>query len=259
MRIALTERYSPFLLAVFAHLILAGFLLNSVVIKHHPIVKALPINNIIQSYLFIKPKVIKPNAVKPQNKTQHKVKPTEATVQHKAAKNKEVQKNQLQKKQSTTKTNKSPDQSSNINDQEITRKLDSLQQKTTSKYSFSTTVLDQFKNQLNNKIMTEQLNYAQRPRGLSIFNDLPPAVTHSVKKLTLLEKIDKKQKMATHYAGGSTIIKNDDGTCTLIEDLTSRGMEGITAISKFGCGQTKMDKWYDAHMDKVLKKLGKKK
>jgi len=260
MQITLTERYFPFLLAVFAHLILAGFLLNSVIIKHDPVVKALPINNIIQSYLFIKPKVVKSKVVKPQSKTLHKVKPTEATAKNKEAKNKKVKNNQLTKKQSATeKTGKSPEQTSNQNNQEITRKLDSLQQKTTSKYSYSTNALEQFKNQLNNKIMTEELNYAQRPRGLSVFNDLPPAVAHSEKQLTLLEKIEKEQKMATNYAGGIAITNDGDGHCTLKQDLSYLGMEGITALSGFKCGQTKMEKWYDAHMNKVLKKLGKKK
>jgi hypothetical protein len=54
-------------------------------------------------------------------------------------------------------------------------------------------------------------------------------------------------------------VKNDDGSCTLIQDLSNVGMEGIKARSNFKCGQKKMEKSYDVHMDKILRKLGKKK
>ncbi len=114
--------------------------------------------------------------------------------------------------------------------------------------------LKKLQQQLDQQSITSESNYYNRPRGKSVFNDLPAAVKHSQKHLTASEK---RKKMTTHL-GANTIVKNSDGNCTLIQDLSNVGMEGITAISGFKCGQTKMEKSYDAHMNKVLEKLGKK-
>ena len=75
-----------------------------------------------------------------------------------------------------------------------------------------------------------------------------------------LYSIQKKSsaKMTSNYGNGITIIKGDNGNCTLKKDLSNVGMTGITAFSSFKCGSTKMEKMYNAHMDEVLKKLGKK-
>jgi len=124
------------------------------------------------------------------------------------------------------------------------------------KLTFSALVqLKKLQQQLDQQSITSESNYYNRPRGKSVFNDLPAAVKHSQKQLTASEK---RKKMTTHL-GANTIVKNSDGNCTLIQDLSNVGMEGITAISGFKCGQTKMEKSYDAHMNKVLEKLGKKK
>jgi len=128
---------------------------------------------------------------------------------------------------------------------------------TNSKRSFSALrELNKLQQQLDQQSITSESNYYNRPRGKSVFNDLPEAVKHSQQPLSLSEK---REQMTTHYGGSNDIIKNDDGSCTLRQDLSNVGMEGITALSGFKCGQTKMEKAYDAHMDKVLKKLGKKK
>jgi len=88
--------------------------------------------------------------------------------------------------------------------------------------------------------------------------DLPDAVPHSKKQLTVKDEKKQEESITSHYGGGIDIVKNDNGTCILKEHLTSAGMEGMTALSMFKCGQTKMEKAYDVQMNKVLKKLGKK-
>lgn len=129
---------------------------------------------------------------------------------------------------------------------------------TRSKNSLSFSALEQLKQlqqQLDQQSINSEADYHNRARGKSIFNDLPAAVKHSEKQFT---ESEKREKMITHYGGGINIVKNDDGSCTLIQDLSNVGMTGIKARSSFKCGQTKMEKSYAAHMDKVLRKLGKK-
>ena len=83
----------------------------------------------------------------------------------------------------------------------------------------------------------------------------PTLVPHS----TVTQSNDEKKKQATlSMSADKSIIKGDDGNCSLVEDLSVVGMEGVTAVSGFSCGETKFDKSFREHMNKVRTKLGKK-
>jgi len=129
-------------------------------------------------------------------------------------------------------------------------------QKVAIKNNLSSTQLENLRSSINKKIRAKEFAHISRPKGYSVMTDLPDAVKHSKKQLT---REEKKRAMTTQYSGGLAITKNDNGSCSIAEDLSNVGMEGIVALSGFKCGQTKMEKMYDKHMDKVLEKLGKKK
>ncbi|XQW85646.1 hypothetical protein ACOYR1_02615 [Thalassotalea piscium] len=107
----------------------------------------------------------------------------------------------------------------------------------------------------------QQQNNAQLQRELSqpntgsLLHGTPSLVPHSTRPMS----IDQKKKQATlSMSADKSIVKGDDGNCSLVEDLSVVGMEGITAVSHFSCGESKFDRSFREHMDKVRKKLGKK-
>lgn len=59
------------------------------------------------------------------------------------------------------------------------------------------------------------------------------------------------------YSDRLAITKNENGTCTIVEDLSAVGIEGVKAVSGFSCGESKDKKAFREHMEGVLKKLGK--
>lgn len=75
---------------------------------------------------------------------------------------------------------------------------------------------------------------------------------------TITETIDAKRARTTQrYSDRLSITKNDNGTCTIVEDLSAVGIEGVKAVSGFNCGESKDKKAFREHMEGVLKKLGK--
>jgi hypothetical protein len=239
----INKPYFAFTLSFTAHLILALLLLKVTVARFES--KPATTIKAIQSYLYKKPKAL-PKVVAITSKTLPK--------SHKTSENKKVKTKVI--KSSTQKAALKP---IHENEQHIQNKLDQLQKSSRSKNSLSFSALSQLKQlkaNINDSIISEELSYQQRPRSLSVFSDLPAPVQHSQKKIGTIEK---REKMTTNYSSNISITKGDNGNCTLKEDLTSVGMAGITALSGFKCGQTKMEKMYNAHMNVVLKKSGKNK
>ena len=244
-----------FIFAVVIHLILALLMINLVPLglKTKPAI-TIQKNKIkaIQSYLYRKPL---PSVKQTTSPTKAAEKTPEFKAIKKPLKNKNSKPIKTSKKPKT-KNSKSSAATLTSPPQLPTRAKNSS--KSSSKNSWSFSALEQLKQlqqQLDQQNINRDANYHNRARGESVFNDLPAAVNHAEKQLTLSEK---KEKMTTRYGGSIDIVKNDDGSCILIQDLSNVGMEGIKARSGFKCGQTKMEKAYDAHMDKILKKLGKK-
>lgn len=93
-----------------------------------------------------------------------------------------------------------------------------------------------------------------KPNTGSIMHGTPTLVPHSIIPLSN----EDKQKQATlSMSADKSIIKGDDGNCSLVEDLSVVGIPGVTAVSSFSCGESKHDKSFRKHMNKVIKKLGK--
>ncbi|WP_206485001.1 hypothetical protein [Thalassotalea sp. G2M2-11] len=107
---------------------------------------------------------------------------------------------------------------------------------------------------LDNQNISEQVFEYSRKKSPSIMHGTPKLVPHSKKQPSTDEKISQATQQLT---SGMKIIKGDNGSCVIERDLSSVGMEGITVLEGFSCGQTKFEKNFNAHMKKVLKKLGK--
>ncbi|SES64403.1 hypothetical protein [Thalassotalea agarivorans] len=90
-------------------------------------------------------------------------------------------------------------------------------------------------------------------QNASVFNPQPQSVSPSLG--TPLTDREKQEQRTTHYgAVGQKIIKGDDGRCSLVQDLSFVGMEGITAVQSFACGETKMERDFRMHMQQYKKK-----
>ncbi len=126
----------------------------------------------------------------------------------------------------------------------------------TTRSAFSINQLSKLRESINEQHYQQvELERAQ-PNSGSILHGTPKLVPHS----QVQESADEKRKNATSSVGPSKqIIKGDDGSCTLVEDLSTVGMEGITAVSSFSCGETKFNRNFREHMEKVRAKLGKDK
>jgi len=67
----------------------------------------------------------------------------------------------------------------------------------------------------------------------------------------------RRSRTTQRYSDRLAITKNENGTCTIVEDLSAVGIEGVKAVSGFNCGESKDKKAFREHMEGVLKKLGK--
>ncbi|QOL26777.1 hypothetical protein LP316_05630 [Thalassotalea sp. LPB0316] len=110
------------------------------------------------------------------------------------------------------------------------------------------------KQQIQDQHIQQAFNEYQSYRQGDVMSGKHLPVPESVVPLTQ----DEKDKRATSNIGNFDIIKGDNGNCTLVEDLSYLGLDH-KAVSSFGCGESKDEKNFRLHMDKVLERLGKKK
>jgi hypothetical protein len=88
---------------------------------------------------------------------------------------------------------------------------------------------------------------------VSVFN---PNLTPVPKSITRSEaqKEAAKKLTVTNYGGGIAIKKNKDGNCSITQDLSLVGMDGLSATQHFKCGKSEYDKNFTSHMKKAIKK-----
>lgn len=127
-------------------------------------------------------------------------------------------------------------------------------QKPVSKKFSSFNQLKQLRNSIDRQILQQEFSARQATRSPSVMHAQPAAVPHSVEQLT---DDEKKARNTTNYSDGLKITKNDNGTCTIEEDLSNVGIQGVTAVQGFACGESKFDKSFREHMKKVQQKLAR--
>lgn len=110
------------------------------------------------------------------------------------------------------------------------------------------------RDRINEDILAGEIRENSRPRSISPMHRAPILVPHSTAQIDP-DKLKKQNTLA--YSDNVAITKGDDGTCTIKQDLSNVGMEGLVSVQVFRCGETKMAMGFRQHMKKVLKKLGK--
>jgi hypothetical protein len=128
-----------------------------------------------------------------------------------------------------------------------------VQQKKSIKNVSSLQRLSRLKDKINQKIINQEMYNYSKPNTGSVMHGTPSYVPHSI-----VENAEKKAIASTpsQVGNGFSITKDNNGTCTLTEDLSIIGLQGKTT-SSFGCGLSKEEKHFKNHMKNVLKKLGK--
>lgn len=113
--------------------------------------------------------------------------------------------------------------------------------------------LSRLKDKISQQITDQAMYNYSKPNTGSVMHGKPTFVPHS-----FVEDANKKAIASTssQVGNGFSIKKDDNGTCTLTEDLSNIGLQGIMT-SGFKCGLTKDEKYFKNHMKNVLKKLGK--
>jgi len=114
--------------------------------------------------------------------------------------------------------------------------------------------LENLQSDIYDKKLAEDIADIQQFRSASIMTGKQIPVPHSeVQKSAEQKKIEN----TTNYGDGKKIINNQNGTCTVETDLSAVGIEGVTAIEGFACGESQFDKSFRLHMKALRKKLGK--
>jgi len=114
--------------------------------------------------------------------------------------------------------------------------------------------LDKLRTAIDQQIVNDEVAQIGQHRSLSGMHPNPAPAPTSLIPLT---KEQKKEKNTTRYSDSLSVIKGDDGRCSIEEDLSHVGIAGVKAYSGFNCGESKFDSNFRQHMQKVRKKIGK--
>jgi hypothetical protein len=110
--------------------------------------------------------------------------------------------------------------------------------------------LTNLRNTINKQLTNDIFKEQTKTRSTSIMHDNPEAVPHSEVSLT----VEEKHELTTSKSHARSITKNDDGTCTIVrEQILGSPVEA--SVSGFACGESKFDKSFREHMEKVNKKF----
>jgi len=114
--------------------------------------------------------------------------------------------------------------------------------------------LNKLRSDINQNISTNDIPSYRGSTSGSPMHGRPEVVPDSI----VPETSDARHARTTQrYSDRLAITKNENGTCTIVEDLSAVGIEGVKAVSGFNCGESKDKKAFRKHMEGVLKKLGK--
>ncbi|MEO9507899.1 MAG: hypothetical protein ABJG28_01850, partial [Nonlabens ulvanivorans] len=94
----------------------------------------------------------------------------------------------------------------------------------------------------------------ERLQTKSIFNQNPKLVPKST-SLSLEAKEQQRKQSITHYGKDITIKKDSNGNCSMTQNLSSVGIEGVKATQYFKCGgRTQFEKNFSEHMKASMKR-----
>ncbi len=202
----------------------------------------------IKSYLYRVPKPAKPKVKKNQRATPIALDNKSSSNRTEPNKSKVIVKAIKKVKHNATKntlTIKKPKQVQEFTGQNKKAK------DTAAKPAFSSsTQLLKLQTAINEQIMKKEFEQRTVKRSASIMHAPQIPVPHSVVPLTT----EQKREKTTSQFGAGKITKNDNGSCTITrEQMLGSPIEA--SVSHFACGESKFDKNFREHMEKVQQKL----
>ncbi|WP_019029700.1 hypothetical protein [Colwellia piezophila] len=240
--------YTAITVSVLLHLILLFVLIYS--FKNAPKAskqeKIKVKNTIIKSFLYSVPKKTLAKKVAPKKDIMVKSVAEKIIVAQKLAQKPTVKKTPLGK--ATTKA--LPTQVTNavkIDSMTIKNKVAAVSRGNSSSYDR----LSQLRKNLANQQRDKAFSELTQKRSAAIMHGDPFPVPKTLVPLTAEQQ--HKRNTSTSHVG--SITKNDNGTCTMQrEQILGSPVEASTAY--FSCGESKFDKSFREHMQKVQTKLG---
>ncbi len=239
---AVRKGYLPTIIIV----VLAHLLLLALIYSHKIVLpRAKPKTEAIKSYLYIKPQPVAQKQaeeiVEIANEITKEV--TKEITEQKPTKpplptGKNIITEQVDNNEQTTETPK-----------KITNNLPAI---SSAKQVSAQALLHQLRAKLNSHISKQQSIEFSQHRSSSIMHAQPALVPHSSK---IISPEQQAQSNTNRLSNDISITKRADGTCSIAQDLTNVGMEGITAHSSFSCGESAFDKSFREHMEEVSRKL----
>ncbi len=111
--------------------------------------------------------------------------------------------------------------------------------------------LNSLRSSINEKIMVDELSKRQQFRSPSVMHGEQVPVPHANEQLTPEQE---REKNTTRMSDDISITKYDNGICTIErKQMLGSPIEGSS--SAFACGESKFDKSFRAHMQKVRDKI----
>jgi len=110
--------------------------------------------------------------------------------------------------------------------------------------------LSRLRQKLDNQQREQAFTELTQQRSASVMDGEPFPVPKTIVPLT----VEQRQKLNTSSSHVGSITKNDNGTCTIYREQVLGSPVHATTAS-FACGESKFDKSFREHMEKVQAKL----
>jgi hypothetical protein len=256
----LKKHFFTIVISIFVHLLLISLLLlttkkqisqpvkiTNVAIKSYLYqmpTKFVAVNPIAVTTMLTEAEIIK--VVKEQKKTEDKK--SKEMLPKNVVENmvKEVQKNNYSENYSQR--NKSGEKPSIIK-RDLIPTVQTTKESASVKFN-SFQQLNNLRNSINNKIIEQEILNLQKFKSPSIMHGNPDFVPHSYNKLTAQQE---RENNTTKISSDISFVKNDNGTCIIErEQFLGSPVEGSTSV--FTCGESKFDKNFREHMNKIRNK-----
>lgn len=244
--------YTAIVISVLLHSLLLLALIYSATKQPKVIKLDKPKSTPIKSFLYSAPKKIEVKQSTVIKSTNEK-KPTQKIEQKQAAPKKTVQteRSKTEAKKPVTKpvTKTLSTQVTNaVKSETVTTKN---KVSGTSGASFSSyDRLSRLRQKLDNQQREQAFSELTQPRSTSEMDGEPFPVPKTIVPLT----VEQRQKLNTSSSHVGSITKNDNGTCTIYREQVLGSPVHATTAS-FACGESKFDKSFREHMEKVQAKF----
>lgn len=255
--------------AIFVSVIVHALLLLALIFGAKKTAKTIKVNKpeatLIKSFLYSAPKKIAADKViaetePPTKPTENKIAPTKVAAKQSNAKDPSNSSHStgVAKELPTNRSSRLPNKpSSKLESTQVTNAVKSHFNTTKNKVAGASSGtfssyerLSRLRKKLSNQQRDEAFADLTQQRSISVMDGEPFPVPKAIVPLTREQKY--KQNTSESHVG--SITKNDNGTCTIYREQIL-GSPVLATTSSFACGESKFDKSFREHMQKVQTKL----